>query len=220
MAEGDGFTYGPRRAALDPFESDGLEGKWLFIIDPYTLQVLKNSAGFQRVIQQADTRGMDNRLISRTVGDIGSLRIMVMNRYRGSVLTDDPIAPNAFDTDGSQNSDDMGRIGRDQFTTEVCGLKQRDGANRWTGMPSFSRSGQLWSRNLLVAPNAVGVGIAGMPFMIENSASTINGLAEVGVETWMGFHTMRYQTETRGDYDDAKFGNIDKGVIPVDVRVK
>ena len=221
VSEGDGFTFGPSRAALEPFDSKGMEGKWLFIIDSYTLQVLKNSAGFQRVIQQADTRGMDNRLISRTIGDIGALRIMTMPRYRGEVSdNDDPIAPNAFDANGAQNSSGLSSIGREDFELEVCGLRQYDANNRWTGQPSFSKSGDLWSRNLLVAPNAVQVGISSLPFMIEDRSSTINGISEVGIETWMGFQKTKFDPETRGDYKDAKFTNLDLGVIAVDVQVK
>ena len=220
VAEGTGFTNGPNRGALSAAEMNGAMGKWNLMLDPAAFELLKSNAGFQRVVQSADSRGMNNKLLAPVIGDVGSIQITKMPRHRGAIRgNNNAIAYNAFSgANDTVNSNNTGSFKRDQVVTEVCGLRQYDGNGRWSGQEGFGvGTTERWSRCPLVGKQAIQVGFSKMP-EIRTERNEADDLTQIIMEVWLGAQKTKWDPESRGDYDDAKQTNQDWGVVCVDIQ--
>ena len=107
---------------------------------------------------------------------------------------------------------------RNQVGLRMCGMRQYDDNNRWTGQPSFVKTGEVWSRCLLLGMNAVQVGFSKYPDM-DMEPNRIDKISEVVLDVWMGAQKTKWEAESRGDYDDAEVTNLDTSAVAIDVRV-
>ena len=212
-ATGDGFGWGGSRGPLPAMSMEGAERMWMLFIDPDVYAILKDDTKFTNIAKDADVRGMANKLLAPVIGTVGQLMIVKAPRFHGTVHgNNDKINYQVADSDKNA-------LARDAVGIDICGLRQYDDNNYWTGQESFDSTGELWSRCVLVGMHAIQSGFSGMP-RYKTDDNNIDDLSDVALETWMGVQKTKWDPESRGDYDDAKVTNLDYAVAAVDVRVK
>lgn len=208
-----GFSTGSIRRPLDPYNmSRGDGGKygdddvWMFLIDASMANLLrKDTAGYQAVMQNADVRGQNNRLIKGVFGQIGRLMIVEAGHFFG-------------ETAGSTSG-----WGMNDSEIEMSGLRQYDGADPatalWTGQEGFDyNSADLHSRGLILGRGALQVAMGKQPDYKYKSSQDFDIKSESAVEFWMEARKCNMKAENEA-YKQAKISDLDYGVIAVDVGV-
>lgn len=196
-----GFTTGGIRRPLEAFKTVDGRAQWLFVIDAATAAMLKKNGTWQQIMQNADVRGNENRLINGVFGRVGQLLIVEASNFFGTNLSA-----------GSQ-------WGLDDFSVDIAGLRQKDEAGLWTGQPGFSYTGDLISRNLILGTNALQIAFGKMPDYKFKSSQDFDIKSESALEVWLGMQKATLTAE-KSDYDAAPVTNIDWGVVAVDIKTR
>ena len=219
---GEGF-YRSTSASRGPVPSANI-GKmhdvWTLFIDPATYAEMLKTDTFKQVIREADLRGKENRLIAPMVGVLGQLNIVKLPAHFGTTTNDVEIKSSAFsDTSGTVETLASGEgFQWDEVGVEHAGMRQYDSSGRWTGQASFDRSGERWSRCVLVGMNALQYGMSMNPW-IEMKDSPGEDIPEIYLHMALGIQKTKWNPESQGDYADAKIGNRDWSTFVVDVQV-
>lgn len=201
-----GFTTGGIRRPLEPYMLANGEPVWLFVIDASMGALLrKDTSGYQAIMQRADVRGADNRLLTGVIGKVGRLLIVEAGQFFGA-------------TAGST----LG-WGLNSSSIEMSGLRQYDGASPasalWTGQEGFNyASAVLHSRGLLMGKSAIQTAFGKQPDYKYQASEDFGIKSESAVEFWMEARKTRLVAEN-GDYAQAKVAGLDSGIVIVDVQV-
>lgn len=201
-----GFSTGAIRRPLDPFMMKNGEPVWLFVCDTSMLNILRqDTAGWQTVVRNADTRGNDNRLLSFMVGRVGHLMIIEAPQFFG-------------ETEGAAQG-----WGLDESEIEISGLRQYDGANpttaAWTGQAGFDyASVDLHSRGLILGAGALQTAFGKQPDYRWQPSQDFAIKSESALEVWMEARKTKLKSENE-KYKSAKISDIDYGIVAVDVAV-
>lgn len=198
---GTGFDTTPsgisKRLPLKPFVLQGGEPVWLFVIDVAIKAKFIKNAG--NVLQAADVRGNDNRLIKGVLGKIGSFLIIEAQTFfgetEGSILTN-----------GYYNYDNTG--------VEICGLRQTDGTN-WTGEAGMGTP--TISRGVVLGAGAFQKANGLMPDY-KYEATDFGKFSESCLETWCSAKSTSLVAEN-SDYADGKVAGYNYGSIFIDVTL-
>ena len=195
-----GFSSGTVRRPLEPYMTKNGEPVWLAIFDSATCAKLRQSSNFQQVVQNADYRGDNNRLIKGVIGKLGHLLIIE--------------APNFF---GETNK--TGSWGLNDTEVEIAGLRQYDSTNNaYTGQPGFDYASTLVSKNLILGAGALQAAFGKMPDYKFQESNDFGITSESALEVWCEFQKTRLKAEQK-DYKKAKVANIDWGVVVVEVTI-
>ena len=205
-----GSTY-PIRRPLDPMRVDnGQKPIWLFVIDAAMKTILMQDTaavtGFAGLMAGADVRGNNNRMISGIIGQVGHMLIVEADQFFG-------------ETAGTT----LG-WGLDDSEIEIAGLRQYAGADPatapWTGQTGFDYAhANLHSRGIILGAGALQCGFGKQPDYKFQESQDFAIESESAVEFWMDSRKTKLLTENT-DYKQAKIGNIDYGVIAVDLEVQ
>lgn len=198
---GTGFTTGGTRRPLDPYMTKDGKPCWLFLIDPAMAAKLKTGTGWQGIMQNADVRGSDNRLIKGVIGKVGNLYIVETDSFFGNTV-------NAATSWGMNDSE-----------IEIAGLRQKDAAGKWTGQPGFSTAGNVFSRGVILGAGAMQMGYGLQPDYKYQESQDFGIKSESALETWMEVKKTTLIPEQGPEYKQAKITSLDYGVIAVDVQV-
>jgi len=201
------FTTGGVRRPPDPYIMKNGESCWLFVIDSAMAGKLRaDTAGYQTVMKDADSRGMNNRNIKGVIGKIGSLLVVVADQFFGAT---------AGSTYGwSLNDSEI----------EISGLRQYDGATPaaalWTGQEGFNyASSNLHSRGLILGAGALQLGMGKQPDYKWKPSQDFDIKSESALETWMEVRKTKLVAESGPALKAAKVASIDYGVVTVDVQI-
>jgi len=199
---GTGFDTTPagisKRLPLKPFILSGGEPVWLFVIDVAIKAKFIKNAG--NVLQSADVRGNDNRLIKGVLGKIGSFLIVEAQTFFGE--TDGAIL-----TNGYYNYDNTG--------VEIAGLRQTDGAGNWTGEAAMGTP--TISRGVVLGAGAFQKANGLMPDY-KYEATDFGKFSESCLETWCAAKSTNLVAENV-DYADGKVAGYNYGSIFIDVTL-
>jgi len=198
---GTGFDVTPtginKRLPLKPFILSGGEPVWLFVIDVAIKAKFIKNAG--NVLQAADVRGNDNRLIKGVLGRIGSFLIVEAQTFfgetEGSILTN-----------GYYNYDNTG--------VEISGLRQTDGTY-WTGETGMTTP--TISRGIVLGAGAFQKANGMMPDY-KYEATDFGKFSESCLETWCAAKSTKLIAEN-SDYADGKVAGYNYGSIFIDVTL-
>jgi len=205
-------TAAMRRAPLEPFRLENGESVWLFIVDSFMAEKLKNSSGYQSIVSQADMRGNNNRLISGVIGKIGRLVIVEASDFFGY-------------TEGD------GEFGLDDTEVEIAGLRKytTDGTidattplTGWEGQSAFdtdsATASKLMSRGLIMGQGAVQTAFGKMPDYKFQESTDFGITSQSAVEFWTNVKKTNLKLEGGEVYKQAKISGLDFGVIAVDIK--
>jgi hypothetical protein len=156
---------------------------------------LRADSNFVAVAAQGDIRGEDNRLIKGIIGTFGAFMVI-----------------EAQDFFGSSSSRLIGKT-----STEVCGLRKLDSAGLYSGETGFaSTPGQIVAdRSLVLGKAAIQIGFGLMPDYKFKTSQDFDIKSESALEVWMNVQKTILTVENT-DYDQAKVGGFDYGVVCVD----
>lgn len=203
----NGFTTGGVRRPLEPFMTADGEPVWLVVIDTAMKKKLMQDSTFQSVMQNADVRGNDNRLIKNVLAKIGTLLIVEAGNFFGF-------------TEGTTTG-----WGLDDSEIEISGLRQYDGADPatalWTGQEGFDyASTSLHSRGLILGAGALQLGYGMQPDYKHQFSDDFQITSESALEVWMEVRKTNLTPENVEDYKQAKIANLDWGVVALDLQVQ
>ncbi|NRA77876.1 MAG: DUF4043 family protein [Pseudoalteromonas sp.] len=201
-----GYDTGGVRRPIAPFAIVDDEPVWLFVIDAHMANVLRqDAAGYQTILRGADVRGNNNRLIKGVIGKLGNLIIIEGPSFFGS-------------TTGTTAGWEL-----NQSNIEISGLRQYHGANPatalWSGQEGFEPDhATVHSRGFILGKGALQLAMGLQPNYKFQESSDFGITSESMLEVWMEVQKTRYNPES-GDYRQARVGNIDNGIIAVDLQV-
>ena len=194
MLEGDGFAVGSQRMPLKPFEIQGGETIWNLLLDNKAFFDLKKETRFQDLVAQGDVRGMNNFLFRGQPVQIGQLMVSV--------------APIFFGTSSDR------RAGKTK--PEIAGFRKVDEDGYFTGETGFGASGKIIaSRSVLLGASALQYGMGMEPDYNLEFSPDHKITSESLLEVWFNVQKTQLLPES-ADYEVAKIGNMDYGVIAVD----
>jgi len=200
---GTGFDTHPigitKRLPLKPFKLANGEPVWLFVIDVAIKRAfMKNTQG---VLQTADLRGNDNRLLKGVIGKIGNFVFVEAQTFFGETVGD-------ILTNGYYNYENTG--------VEMSGLRQYDGTNSaWTGEKNFSSA--TVSRGLVLGAGAFQKANGMMPDY-KYESTDFDKFSESCLETWCAAKPSKLVAEN-DDYADGKAAGYNYGIVFVDVTL-
>ena len=191
-------TNAPSRAPLAPYRLADGRSIWVMVIDPYTSANIKANTAANGIItlaQQADLRGSDNRVFRGILGQIGQLVLVEAEAFFGFTTSN----------------------GLDGSEIEIAGMRQYDSVNsKWSGEAGFASA--VYSRNLILGSSAIMAAFGKMPDYKYQPSTDFGIKSESALEVWMDTKKTKLTAEN-GEYKMAKFGGMDYGVIPVDVKL-
>jgi len=200
---GTGFDTTPagitKRLPLRPFKLANGEPVWLFVIDVAIKAKFIKNAG--NVLQVADVRGNDNRLIKGVLGKIGSFLIVEAQTFFGETEGD-------ILTNGYYNYDNTG--------VEIAGLRQKDTNGNWTGEADFDGTATV-SRGIVLGAGAFQKANGKMPDY-QYEATDFGKFSESCLETWCAAKSTKLVAEN-SDYADGKVAGYNWGSIFIDVTL-
>jgi len=199
---GTGFDTAPsiggRRLPLKPFKLASGEPVWLFIIDIAMKNAFLNANA--NILNVADVRGNDNRLIKGVLGKIGSFLIIEGPTFFGYTEGD-------IITDGYYNYDNTG--------VEIPGLRQKDADGNWTGEEDFGDA--KVSRGIVLGAGAFQKANGKMPDY-KYDETDFGKFSESCLETWCAAKPVKLLAEN-SDNKDGKIAGYNYGTIFVDVTL-
>lgn len=194
MLEGDGFAVGGKRMPLKPFTIQNGETVWNLLLDNTAFFQLKKDARFQDLVAQGDVRGMNNFLFRGQPIQIGQLMVSVAPIFFG------------------QSSDR--RVGKTK--PEISGFRKLDEDGLYTGEEGFGASGKkIACRSVLLGAGALQYGMGMEPNYNLEFSPDHKITSESLLEVWFNVQKTQLLPES-ADYDEARIGNMDYGVIAVD----
>lgn len=188
---GTGFTSGSRRAPLKPYMTADGRPYWLFVIDSYMSLSLKKETKFQNIMQNADIRGANNRLISGVLGKIGSLVIVEAGTFFGSSSSNKLV----------------------KTSVEIPGLRTVDASGTFLG--AGTQSGIVASRGVIMGAGALQIGFGKQPDYKFQESTDFAINSESALEAWWNVQKCKLVAENE-DYSQAKVAGIDYGMITVE----
>lgn len=203
-------TNASRRAPLEAFKTEGGEDMFLFLVDSYMANKLKNSAGYQNLVFQADVRGNNNRAITSIIGKIG--RFIIVE------------APDFFGyTEGA------GNFGLEDSEVEIAGLRKylttgtisaSTSLVAWEGQDTFlyDTPANIMSRGLILGQSALQAAFGKMPDYKFQESTDFGITSESAIEFWTNAQKTVLTLEGGEDYKQAKISGLDYGVIAVDLK--
>jgi hypothetical protein len=202
---GTGFDVTPsgitRRLPLKPFALQGGEAVWIIVLDVAAKGAFLKQAGAGAVLQTADVRGNDNRLIKGVIGKIGSFLFVEAGTFFGET-------EGAITTNGYYNYENTG--------VEMAGLRQRDADGHWTGEADFDGVATT-SRCLVLGAGAFQKANGMMPDY-KYEATDFGKFSESCLETWCAAKPSKLVAEN-SDYKDGKVAGYNYGIVFVDVAL-
>ena len=194
MLEGDGFATGSKRMPLKPFRLQNGEVVWNLLLDNTAFFQLKKDARFQDLVAQGDVRGMNNFLFKGRPIQIGQLMISVAPVFFGK-------------------STDR-RAGKTR--PEISGFRKKDENGFYTGEEGFAAStAKIASRSVLLGAGAMQYGMGMEPDYNLEWSQDHKITSESLLEVWFNVQKTQLLPES-ADYEEARIGNMDYGVIAVD----
>lgn len=201
---GQGYGTSPlasgRRLPLKPFKLSNGEPVWLFVIDVAMKNAFLNTAGAGTVLQYADVRGNDNRLIKGVLGKIGSFLIVEGPSFFG-------------DTEGDILTNEYYEY--ENTGVEIPGLRQIDGSGNFTGTENFDDSGIVKSRGVVLGAGAFQKANGKMPDY-KYEGTDFDKFSESCLETWCAAKPTKLTAEN-ADYKDGQVSGYNYGTVFVDV---
>ena len=211
VKNGVGFDTTPagitKRLPLKPFKLANGEPVWLWLVDVSFKRKMLASSGMQTMLQSADLRGNDNRLIKGALGKIGNFLFVEAGSFFGT--TEGTI----LDANGYYQYDNTG--------VEMAGLRTYDATNdKWSGETGFSRatSSTLKSRSVILGAGAMQKANGMMP-NYEYEATDFKKFSESCAEIWCGAKNVKLLAEN-SDNADGKIAGYNFGSIFVDVTIQ
>lgn len=201
-----GFSTGGVRRPMDPYRVNGDQPVWLFVVDSAMANMLrKDTAGYQTIMKDGDTRGSGNRNIKGVIGKLGSLLIVEADQFFGATAG----TQRGWELDGSE--------------VEIAGLRQYAGASAataaWTGQEGFDyASSELHSRGLILGSGALQCAMGKQPDYLFQKSQDFGIKSESACEFWMEVQKTNLKAEN-AKYKNAKIADIDYGCVAVDVKV-
>jgi len=201
---GIGYTTSPlasgRRIPLTPFKTSSGEPVWLLMGDSHAKRAFLNTAGAGNALTSADIRGNDNRVIKGVIGKIGSFVFIEAPSFFG-------------ETEGSILTDEYYEY--ENTGVEFCGLRQKDGAGRWTGEKDFDYDDIVISRCIVLGAGAIQKGNGKMPdYKYEDT--DFGKFSESALETWCATKPTKLIAENE-DYKDGQVSGYNHGLVFVDI---
>ena len=194
MLEGNGFAKGGQRMPLKPFTIQSGEVVWNLLLDNTAFFQLKKDKRFQDLVAQGDVRGMNNFLFKGRPIQIGQLMVSV--------------APIFFGTSTDR------RVGKTK--PEISGFRKIDEDGKYTGEKDFGATGKkIAARSVLLGAGALQYGMGMEPDYNLEFSPDHKITSESLLEVWFNVQKTQLLPESV-DYDVAKIGNMDYGVIAVD----
>ena len=204
-------TAAGRRAPLEPFRMDGGEPVWLMVVDATMATELKTSTKYQTILQSADIRGNNNRLIKGVIGKLGRLLIVEASDFFGY-------------TDGAG-----GGITPDASEIEIAGLRKylHDGTidattplSAWEGQATFTdaTAANVSSRGLILGQGACQMAFGKQPDYKFQESTDFGITSESAVEFWTAANKTNLTLDGGSVYKAAKITGVDFGVIAVDMQ--
>jgi hypothetical protein len=203
----NGFDVGGVRRPLDPYNVNGGEPIWLYVIDAAMANLLrKDVQGYQAIMKDADVRGEGNRNIKGVIGKVGHLMIVQADQFFG-------------ETAGTATG-----WGLNDSEIEIAGLRQYDGASPgtaiWTGQEGFDyNSTNLHSRGLVMGKGALQMAFGKQPDYLFQKSQDFGIKSESAAEFWMEVRKTNLKAENE-KYKQAKVSELDYGVVVTDVQVQ
>jgi len=194
MIEGDRFAKGSKRMPLKPFRIADGEVVWNLLLDNTAFFQLKKDTRFQDLVAQGDVRGANNFLFRGQPVKIGQLMVSV--------------APVFFGTSTDR------RAGKTK--PEITGFRKLDEDGLYTGEKGFGATGKkIAARSVLLGAGAMQYGMGMEPDYNLQFSQDHKITSESLLEVWFNVQKTQLLPETV-DYDEARIGNMDYGVIAVD----
>ena len=202
---GTGFDTTPSgittRLPLKPFSLQGGEGVWIIVLDVAAKGAFLKQAGAGAVLQTADVRGNDNRLIKGVIGKIGNFLFVEAGTFFGETEGD-------ITTNGYYNYENTG--------VEMAGLRQKDAAGAWSGEAAFDGTATT-SRCLVLGAGAFQKANGMMPDY-KYEATDFGKFSESCLETWCAAKPSKLVAEN-SDYASGKAAGYNYGLVFVDVAL-
>lgn len=199
MLEGkaDGFAIGGDRMPLKPFTLQNGEEVWNLLLDNKAMLQLRQDTRFQDLVAQGDVRGMNNFLFRGQPMQIGQLMVSK--------------APIFFGTSSDR------RAGKTKV--EIAGFRKIDEDGYYTGETGFGASGKIIAaRSVILGASALQYGMGMEPDYNLEFSPDHKITSESLLEVWFNVQKTQLLPES-ADYEVAKVGNMDYGVIAVDTYV-
>lgn len=194
MLEGDGFAVGGKRMPLKPFTTQNGETVWNLVLDNTAFFQLKKDSRFQDLVVQGDVRGMNNFIFKGKPVQIGQLMISVAPVFFGK-------------------STDR-RAGKTR--PEISGFRKLDEAGKYTGETGFGATGKkIAARSVILGAGAMQYGMGMEPDYNLEFSPDHKITSESLLEVWFNVQKTQLLPES-ADYEEARIGNMDFGVIAVD----
>jgi len=179
----------------------GGEAVWIIVLDVAAKGAFLKQAGAGAVLQTADVRGNDNRLIKGVIGKIGNFLFVEAGTFFGDTT-------GAITTNGYYNYENTG--------VEMAGLRQKDVAGVWTGEATFDGTA-VTSRCLVLGAGAFQKANGLMPDY-KYESTDFNKFSESCLETWCAAKPSKLVAEN-SDYADGKAAGYNYGIVFVDVAL-
>lgn len=216
---GAGYTTGAKRRPLDPFMTQDGNPIWLMAVDSATKTALLKSTGAQSMLQTADVRGNNNRLISGVIGKVGNFLVVEAGTFFGDTT-------GVTATTSTTLLDGSGRAQPALTGVEIAGLRQRIvdvSTNKiyWSGMtpPTLATGDKTISRSVILGAGAVQLAFGKMPDYKFQESTDFGITSESALEVWCAAKKTTLVLEN-SDYNEAKVAGIDFGAVAVDFTVK
>jgi hypothetical protein len=195
IKSGLGYSTGGTRRPLEPYKLQDGRKVFLLVVPSRVSRDLRADSNFVSVVAQGDIRGEDNRLIKGIIGTFGAFMVI-----------------EAQDFFGSSSSRLIGKT-----STEVCGLRKLDSAGLYSGETGFANTtGQIVAdRSLVLGKAAIQIGFGLMPDYKFKTSQDFDIKSESALEVWMNVQKTILTVENT-DYNQAKVGGFDYGVVCVD----
>jgi len=193
IKSGKGYSVGGTRRPLEPYQLADGKRVWLVVVDSRASRDLRKDTKFIDVTAMGDVRGEGNRLIKGVIGKIGSFVFIE--------------ADTAFGTASSQ-------LGKSEV--EIPGLRHVDSTGLFEGQSGYGGSGtKEASRALILGRSAVQIGFGKQPDYKWQESQDFGIKSESALEVWMNVQKTILKAEN-DDYNEAKVGGFDFGIVVVD----
>ena len=196
LKEGDGYAEGGKRRPMEPYTTASGEKVWVLVINiAQKIQLLKDPST-RNLLAQADVRGSNNMLLKGMLGKIGSFIIVE--------------APDFFGTSSSRKLT--------KSKVEISGLRKVDQTGKFTGEAGFG-TGKIANRALILGAGALQLGIGKDADYKYQESRDFGITSESALEAWFNAQKTQLIAEDE-DYDVAKVGGFDWGIVAVDTYHK
>ena len=203
VGNGKSTTAAAQRSKMEPYRLENGESIWLFVVDSYMAMKMKTGTGYQTILQHADMRGAQNRLIKGVIGQLGALVLVEASDFFG----DNGTASVLFE--GTE--------------VEIAGLRKysasADSAEAFEGTTGYddSTAANLFSRGVIMGAGAIQMAFGKMPDYKFQESQDFGIKSESAVEYWVNTKKTRLTLQSGTAYKKAKITDLDYSIIAVDL---